>query len=160
VRANEQLTAGTLPSLLAAAWAGSAWIEGPVAAIYDALRGEVFAAVYRVDRYAVETLVPPTLLSIDDLMRRTPVRPALAVGDGVRRHAEALARWTDRAPVPPPAGRPRAAALLALDGVPGGIQPIPDLVAFEPDYGRPAEAQARWERAHGKSLPDSGGAYC
>jgi len=158
-RANERLTAGTLPSLLAAAWAGSHWLDGPVAAIYDALRGEVFAAVYRVDRYAVETLVPPTLLTIDDLIRRTSVRPALAVGDGVRRHAEVLARWTDRAPVPPPAGGPRAAALLALDGVPGGIQPIPDLVAFEPEYGRPAEAQARWERAHGKSLPDSGGAY-
>jgi tRNA threonylcarbamoyladenosine biosynthesis protein TsaB len=158
-RANERLTAGTLPSLLAAAWTARAWLEGPVAAIYEALRGDVFAAVYRVDHDAVETLVPPTLLTVDELVRRTPVRPVLAVGDGVSRYADALVRWTGHPPVPPPSGGPRGAALLALDGVPGGIQEIPDLVAFEPDYGRPAEAQARWERAHGRSLPDSGGAY-
>ena len=26
---------------------------------------------------------------------------------------------------------------------------------WEPNYGRPAEAQARWETAHGRPLPDS-----
>jgi hypothetical protein len=28
---------------------------------------------------------------------------------------------------------------------------------WEPVYGRPAEAQARWEKAHGRPLPDSVG---
>jgi hypothetical protein len=46
-----------------------------------------------------------------------------------------------------------------LDGVPGGIREVPDVFAFEPDYGRPAEAQTRWERSHGRAMPDSGGEY-
>jgi tRNA threonylcarbamoyladenosine biosynthesis protein TsaB len=28
-----------------------------------------------------------------------------------------------------------------------------DLASWEPDYGRLAEAQVRWERAHGRPLP-------
>jgi tRNA threonylcarbamoyladenosine biosynthesis protein TsaB len=158
-RANERLTVGTLPSLLAAAWTGTAWCDGPIAAVYDALRDEVFGAVYRFAPRAVETLLPPTLLSVEELVRRVPARPALAVVEGVTSHAPALAAWTGRPAVAPPAGGPRAAALLRLDGVAGGVRDVADVVAFEPNYGRPAEAQARWERTHGKSLPDSGGAY-
>jgi tRNA threonylcarbamoyladenosine biosynthesis protein TsaB len=159
VRVNEGLTVGTLPSLLAAAWSGSAWCEGPIAAVYDALRGEVFGAVYQFEPHAVETLLPPTLLSVQELMRRSPARPVLVMAEEGTKYREALAEWTGRPPVAPPAGGPRAAALLRLDGRSGGVREIPDVVTFEPNYGRPAEAQARWERAHGTSLPDSGGAY-
>jgi hypothetical protein len=39
---------------------------------------------------------------------------------------------------------------------PGGA-PIDHRLDFEPHYGRPAEAAAKWERDHGRPLPDSPG---
>jgi hypothetical protein len=35
--------------------------------------------------------------------------------------------------------------------------PIQHLDDWEPTYGRPAEAQARWEAAHGRALPNPAG---
>jgi hypothetical protein len=32
---------------------------------------------------------------------------------------------------------------------------VHELDDWEPTYGRPAEAQVRWEAAHGRSLSDS-----
>jgi len=32
-------------------------------------------------------------------------------------------------------------------------RPPVDLASWEPDYGRLAEAQVRWEAAHGRPLP-------
>jgi tRNA threonylcarbamoyladenosine biosynthesis protein TsaB len=154
-RVAGEVTAGTAPSLLAAAWTAGAWHEGPVAAVYDALRNEVFGAVYHLRTDRVEVLVPPGLRTFDELVRCSPAVPTVAVGDGALRHAERAREWTGRTPMGPPQCAPRAAALLALDGLPGGVREVPDLVAFEPDYGRPAEAQARWERAHGRPLPDT-----
>jgi tRNA threonylcarbamoyladenosine biosynthesis protein TsaB len=159
VRARPEVTVGTLPSLLASAWVAVPWANGPVAAIYDALRGEVFGAVYRFEPEGVVPLVPPQRLPLGDLIARCPEQAALAVGEGAVLHLDAITAWTGRPPVGPPAGGPRAAALIALDGVVGGIRALPDVVTFEPDYGRPAEAQARWERAHGRALPDSGGDF-
>ena len=49
------------------------------------------------------------------------------------------------------------ARLLALVGVRGGAARIESVQAWEPVYGRPAEAQARWETTHGRPLPDSVG---
>jgi hypothetical protein len=46
-----------------------------------------------------------------------------------------------------------------VDGTGGGTRDIDDIMRFEPDYGRPAEAQVRWERAHGVQLPDSRGDF-
>jgi len=85
--------------------------------------------------------------------------PHLAVGDGAVLGADVIVEWTGRAPVSAPHVGPRAAALVALDGLPGGIREIADVFAFEPDYGRPAEAQTRWERTHGRHMPDSGGEF-
>jgi hypothetical protein len=57
----------------------------------------------------------------------------------------------------PPRGAPRAKALIDLVGVHRGARQVADVQGWEPDYGRPAEAQARWEIAHGRPLPDSVG---
>jgi len=157
VRAQPGLAVAAAPSLLAAAWAASRWHAGPVAALYDALRGDVFGAVYAFGDRGIETIVPPTLLTVARLRALTPTRPMVAVGDGAVRYADDVRDWTGRAPIGPPQGSPRAAALLAVDGLAGGTRPVPDILAYEPDYGRPAEAQAKWERSHGRPLPDSGG---
>lgn len=156
-RARPDLVVATAPSLMAAAWVGARFAAGPVAAIYDALRGQVFAAVYRFHADRVETLLPPALTTMDALAAACAERPALAVGDGAGTHAADVRAWTGREPVPPPAGAPRASSLLALDGLDGALRTEDDPSAFEPNYGRPAEAQARWERMHGRPLPDPPG---
>ena len=155
LRARESLSLATAPSLLAAAWTASCFYDGPIAALYDALRGEIFAAVYRIGTGGVEILLPPTLTRIDALRQRPDLRPLVAVGDGAFRHSDAVMAWTGRKPVAPPVGAPRASALLQLLGIPGACRAVPVPAEFEPDYGRAAEAQVRWERAHGRSLPNS-----
>jgi len=155
-QAHQGLSVETAPSLLAAAWRARAFAAGPVAAVYDALRGEVFVAVYRFDAARVEALLAPRLLAAADLARVRPA-PALAVGDGAAAYPDIVAAWTGRAPVGPPEGAPRAAALLELRGIAGGLVPLDEPAAAEPTYGRLAEAQARWEQAHGRPLPDPPG---
>lgn len=156
----------TAPSLLGAAWGARAFVRGPVAALYDALRGEVFAAVYQfelgsrgaeADGVRVETLVPPRLTTVSDLAAQCPETPTIAVGDGAAAYAAAILQWTGRDPVRPPAGMPRASALLDLLAMQGGATRIEDPEGYEPEYGRVAEAQARWEREHGRPLPDPTG---
>lgn len=156
LRANDQVSVGTLPSLLATAWGAAPLAEGPIAAVYDALRGDVYAAVYRISDAGVEALIAPRVTTLGKLRTRLVEPPGLVAGDPTVLDRGMVTGWTGR---PPVAAGPRATALVALDGRPGGITEIPDLVAFEPDYGRPAEAQVRWERAHGRSLPDSRGEF-
>jgi tRNA threonylcarbamoyl adenosine modification protein YeaZ len=104
------------PSLMGAARAAARGPE-PVVVEYDALRGEVFRAVYRFDP-AVEVLAAPALAASD-----TPLDLP-----GCTRATAADAS---------------AASLLALVGVAGGAAAVADPSAWEPAYGRLAEAEAR-----------------
>jgi tRNA threonylcarbamoyladenosine biosynthesis protein TsaB len=153
-RGRGELTILSAPSLLSAAWLASGFVKGPVAALFDALRGQVYAAVYAFHSHAIDVMVRPGLTTVRSL-RESGVRAELAVGDGAMVHAEDVLGWTGHQPVGPPAGGPRAAGLIELSRVPGALETVNDLSLWEPDYGRPAEAQARWERTHGQSLPDS-----
>jgi len=114
----------TAPSLLgAAARAAAAARRSPpleVVARYDALRGECYRAVYRIGIGGTEVLAPPTLV------------PAGSGTEGVG--ARALAATEHDA---------SAAALLSLVGRAGGPVPVADPHAWQPAYGRPAEAEAR-----------------
>ena len=157
LRAHDRLTLSTAPSLAVAAWAAHRYVEGPVAALYDALRGDVFGAVYDCAGGLLRTLLEPTCATVAELAGRSPEVPALAVGDGALAYAEAVLEWTGREPLGPPAGVPRAGALLELLAVRGGATEIEDPDTFEPAYGRRAAAQAKWEEEHGKPLPRSGG---
>jgi tRNA threonylcarbamoyladenosine biosynthesis protein TsaB len=145
------------PSLLSAAWIGSRFVDGPVAALYDALRGEVFAAVYGFVEHRLDVHLAPTLTSLHALCE-SDVRPALAVGDGADRYYADVLAWTSRPPVGPPWGGPRAAALLELVNLPGAVEIVEAPFDAEPVYGRAAAAQFRWEERHGRPLQDSGGA--
>jgi len=145
-----------VPSLMAAA-AGAALKAGaePVAACFDALRGQVYAAVYVVHPERVETLVAPTVLTVAELARVAPVRPRVAVGDGAARYAGEIRRWTGADPIPPGNLPPAATLLLSLLEREGAARVVADWQTAEPVYGRPAEAQAKWEARHGRPLPDS-----
>ncbi len=156
LRVHDRLTLHTAPSLLAAAWVAHRFTAGPVAALYDALRGDVFGAVYQLDEAGVRELVAPVCCTVAELAARSPVAPALAVGDGAAAYPVEVRRWTGRDPVAPPEGAPRASALLELLAVEGGAAAVDDPEAFEPEYGRLATAQVRWEEKHGRPLPRTG----
>jgi hypothetical protein len=113
--------------------------------------------VYQFAGGTVDVLAPPALTSLEALVNTCPAVPAVAVGDGAALDLEAIRAWTGRLPVLPPLGAPRAAALLMLDRTSSVLRPVDDPATFEPEYGRPAEAQVRWERAHGRQLPDAPG---
>ena len=144
-----------VPSLLAAA-AGAAAVLGPVpvAACFDALRDQIFGAMYVVHADRVETVVAPALCRFAELVARAPVRPRAVVGDGATKHAAEVAVWSGAPPLAAAALRPTAVSLLALGGMEGAGRLLEDAAAAEPDYGRPAEAQARWEARHGRPLSD------
>lgn len=123
----------------------------PVAACFDALRGQVFGAIYAFADTQVDTVLAPAVLTLAELIRRSPVRPAIVVGDGAERFAEEVVRWTGVAPGRSGIGAPPVAWSLIALGAEG--RAITDAAAAGPTYGRPAEAQAKWEARHGRPLP-------
>src|SRR5437667_431198 len=111
------------------------------------------AHVQGVRRHAAEII-----RLVDFALSRQSIRPAdLAglVGDGAVRYAGEVTRWIGTAPLPLESLPPAATMLLALVHREGTGRAIEDPVTAEPVYGRPAEAQARWEARHGRPLPDS-----
>lgn len=138
-------------SSLALVPAGSpALAPGPYVAVLDALRGDVY-----FQRLAVEPggdVVPEhegALGPVDAVARMAEAEGARVVGP---------AAVLDLLP-----GVPRAGARSALDLAPhargvvrleAALQEA-DLASWEPRYGRLAEAQVKWEAAHGRPLPAS-----
>jgi len=143
----------TAPSLLVRA-AGVARTGETVLAVSNALRGEVYAAAYWFDAEAIRELLPPSVYRPEDLAG-LGLAVSRLVGDVPPPAALTLEAAVGRALVSSPEGAPRARTLLALVGRPGGAARVEQVVGWEPVYGRPAEAQARWEMAHGRPLPDS-----
>jgi len=148
----------TIPSLMAAA-AGAALRLGtdPVAACFDALRGQVYGAMYAFHPDRVDSLVEPAVLTPAEFVRVAPVRPRLVVGGGGPGFADQMTDWAGAPPVPLDSLPPAATMLLALLGRPGVGRTLDDPAIAEPVYGRPAEAQAQWEARHGRPFPDSSG---
>ena len=151
-RARPGLAVWTASTLMVRA-AGAAAMHGArVLVATSALRGELYAASYRVDLpRAVTTLLAPTLATPESLHGETP---DLLVADAPEKLVDRLA---DQFAVPLIRGvqsLPTAAALLSLLGVAGGAQPVAHPESWEPRYGRLAEAQIRWETAHGRALSD------
>ena len=126
-----------------------------MAACFDALRGQVYGALYAFHPDRVETLVAPTVITVAELARVVPMRPRVVVGDGAVRYADEVARWIGAAPLPLESLPPAATLHLALLEREGTGRAIEDPAIAEPAYGRPAEAQAKWEARHGCPLPDS-----
>ena len=149
------LTLWTASTLLVRAWPHAR--PGETAfGVGTALRGEVYLGGYQFDGSRIETLVAPLVLPIGAVPPGL-VEPDLVVTDF---EESAMGRW--RWPGTPriigaPAGLPNAVALIELLGVPGGALRVDDPAGWEPRYGRLAEAQVRWEQAHGQSLLDSTG---
>jgi tRNA threonylcarbamoyladenosine biosynthesis protein TsaB len=137
-----------VPSLALAAAARAASAEPGARAwlvALDALRGERYVA--EVDTVRADDRVRVTGY------RYLGVRPAAALA-GEAAHREIV----DANAHPPRASAAAAFAAAGFTlgaagaGVPALVVGAVDVDAWEPDYGRQAEAQARWEQAHGRAL--------
>jgi len=110
---------------------------GEYLSVIDAMRGEFFAVRVRLnsDRSA-EQIAPMALLSAGQLAeasgRDAGVR-VIGPGQEIEGHPHARG----------------VAGMLAAVLQRGPV----DLASWEPDYGRLAEAQVRWEATHGRKLP-------
>lgn len=112
---------------------------GRYLAAIDALRGEFYVGLYHVS-------------STGDVLELERAR--LVPADAV----QAVAREYDARVVSPTdlpdaiVASPRAGAAARLSTWIDAAGPV-DLGAWEPSYGRLAEAQVKWETAHGRPLP-------
>ena len=131
-----------VPSLLLAAAALDGGASGELLVHADALRGERY--LQRVERESggnVLPLSPVVRLSAGELSALGPALMRVAI-------LECPAELAGGPVVLPDAGR------LAL--VQGSWREAPvHLASWEPDYGRLAEAQVKWELVHGRQLPVS-----
>lgn len=108
--------------------------EGHYLAVLDALRGEAYVQLVAVGAAGVSAVGEPRIVALGDVDAVAGEAGATTVGAG--RSIEAA-----------PHARGAARLLPPLDGLP----PV-DLATWEPAYGRLAEAQVRWEAAHGRPL--------
>lgn len=110
---------------------------GECVGVLDALRGEAYAATCVVDHGGDVTDIGPVRLVRAEDIEAMERAGRIVVGQGRRVSAAPSAR-----------GVRHVTALLERDGP-------ADLGSWEPDYGRVAEAQRRWEAAHGRPLPSA-----
>jgi tRNA threonylcarbamoyladenosine biosynthesis protein TsaB len=151
-RVSPALAVWSASTLMVRAAGVSAPHGARILVVTSALRGELYAASYRLDLpHRVETLTPPGLATPESLHGETP---DLLVADAPEKTVDRLGDQFAVPLVRGPASLPSATALLALIDVSGGATRIVELDGWEPHYGRPAEAQVRWESAHGRDLPD------
>lgn len=122
--------------LLVAAGGEEPLPPGGYLVVTDAMREERFAAEVRVDAAGRPELVgEPRRLDQPSVAAWATERALVRIGP-----TEETERW--------PHARGVALVLPALLGA-----PAVDLAAWEPSYGRLAEAQVKWEAAHGRALP-------
>jgi tRNA threonylcarbamoyladenosine biosynthesis protein TsaB len=107
---------------------------GTYSAVLDAMRGEVFGVDFSVNELGQ--------LTVDGDWWLAPLLE-------VRSRAAALGRRVVGPGEPEPI-LPRASGFARL-GQWGMLRQV-DVALWEPEYGRKAEAQVRWERAHGRPL--------
>lgn len=104
-------------------------------AVLDALRGESYVAEYEHESGVVRPVSQVRLASSDDV-------PAMAEASGARAVGpEQREPWL-----------PKASGVALLRDAVEAAGPV-DIGSWEPQYGRLAEAQVKWEAAHGRELP-------
>jgi tRNA threonylcarbamoyladenosine biosynthesis protein TsaB len=141
------------PSLLVRA-AGVAQANESVLAVANALRGELYAAIYHFGGDRITAELEPSVSHPEELVSGRH-KPGIAVGEAPPAALAILEAWLQKPVIGPPEGSPHASRMLDLIDTPGGARIIERVQEWEPVYGRPAEAQARWEKVHGRPLPDS-----
>jgi tRNA threonylcarbamoyladenosine biosynthesis protein TsaB len=121
--------------LLTVAGAKAKLEPGPYLSVLDAMRGEFFALRVAVEDGSVKPTGRAGVVTTDDISELRERKSVVSViGPGQEIDVGPHARG--------------AAALLESILEQGPVE----LSSWEPDYGRLAEAQVRWEAAHGRPL--------
>ena len=120
--------------LLMVAGARSSLAPGHYVAVLDAMRGDVFAAAFSLTDSEITTISPTALVARADLPAFVREHSARAIG-----------------PAEPGSVFPHARGASVLGALVRWPEPAA-LGAWEPTYGRLAEAQVKWEAAHGRAL--------
>jgi tRNA threonylcarbamoyladenosine biosynthesis protein TsaB len=144
------------PSLLVLAAGARPRPMGPILSVLDALRGELYAAVYGFSGGGVETFLPPTVMTPEQLADEVgPLRVSGMTGVLPLERLERLSRLVSAPVLAAPAET--APVLLSLISVGGALTSVQDARHWEPEYGRPAEAQRKWEERNGRPLSPAPG---
>ncbi|HSR41784.1 MAG TPA: tRNA (adenosine(37)-N6)-threonylcarbamoyltransferase complex dimerization subunit type 1 TsaB [Longimicrobiales bacterium] len=156
LRAISSLEAGAVADRVPAPVAGGPWDvpEGLTEGLHDPTREEtrwilfdargdrVYAACYRVRPDGIEVLHRPRADRVGRLLAE-PRRAGLHyAGSGAIRHRATIEAAGGRV-LPPPAGMPTAAGLLHVLALRGGVDPVEDPWAWEPDYLRASGAERK-----------------
>lgn len=106
---------------------------GRYLAALDAMRGDAYVSLVAVgEDGAVAGVGPARLTRMDAVPHEAAALSATAVGRGLSMDARPVAS--------------------ALTGIADELVPQVDLATWEPQYGRLAEAQVKWEATHGRPL--------
>jgi tRNA threonylcarbamoyladenosine biosynthesis protein TsaB len=113
-----------------------------VASVIDAKRGEIFWALFQPGESGVSPISDPTVSAPDALVSaiRDVSGPVLAVGDGARRYADALAPLADVELAGAADDHPSAVVLLEL----AATRPSVPLDEITPLYLRGADVRIGW----------------
>lgn len=112
-----------------------------VCALFDAKRGEVYAACYRFPKMmGFEAVLEPAPQAIKALLDSLDVARTVFVGDGALRN-DVLIRAAGGILLPAHLAVPRASALLWLRDVAPGVGRVEDVAGWEPMYLRESGAE-------------------
>ncbi|MBI4408317.1 MAG: tRNA (adenosine(37)-N6)-threonylcarbamoyltransferase complex dimerization subunit type 1 TsaB [Gemmatimonadetes bacterium] len=113
----------------------------PVCALFDARRGEVYAACYRFPAYRrMETVLPPGARALDEVIRSVREHDPLYAGDGALRQRARL-QQVGGAVAPAHLSVPRASALLWLAQLDPEAGHVAAPSEWEPVYLRASGAE-------------------
>ena len=129
----------TVSSLALLAAGRGASCAGRYLAVLDALRGEAYVGGYSFhSQSGFSVILRERIVRQADVASLAVSLGATTIGPGQSIDAE-----------------PHASAVLAVESLIASSRGV-DLGSWEPYYGRKAEAQMRWEAAHGQPLPSGG----
>ncbi|MFI5230678.1 MAG: tRNA (adenosine(37)-N6)-threonylcarbamoyltransferase complex dimerization subunit type 1 TsaB [Gemmatimonadales bacterium] len=126
-------------SSLALIVGGPVLVAGTYLAALDALRGEFYLALFRIDAAGVVAELERARLVAQSEVEHVATECRARIVSPTRFDGSIVAS-------------PRAAAVARVERAlldDGAV----DVGSWEPSYGRLAEAQVRWESAHGRALP-------
>ena len=118
---------------------GAHVVPGRYLAALDALRGEAYVGLYDVDADGVIVEVEPARLVVMASVSTLAAEHGAKIVSPITTIADVVAS-------------PKARAVAHLGALLASRGPV-DLASWEPAYGRLAEAQVKWESAHGRPLP-------
>ncbi|MGE0160048.1 MAG: tRNA (adenosine(37)-N6)-threonylcarbamoyltransferase complex dimerization subunit type 1 TsaB [Gemmatimonadales bacterium] len=112
--------------------------------LFDARHDRVYGACYEVDGSTLAEQVAPHPGTVLDALRGPVPTGATFIGDGARRHREAIEAAGFH--VGPGPSRTLAEGLLRLHGALGARTPVVDVASWEPRYVRPPSVERSWSR--------------